>query len=149
YPNVRQIREYELLARQDRSHQMGLRLLKRIGAGLEFERLREYLPDDEPRRVDWKATARRGLLMTREFDVERSQNVLLLLDLGRTMASRLDAFPKVDLAVNACVLLAYVASLSDDRVGLFTFAAEPGILLPPERGKGQVFQLLEALYRVR
>jgi uncharacterized protein (DUF58 family) len=149
YPNVRQIREYELLARQDRSHQMGLRLLKRIGSGLEFERLREYLPDDEPRRVDWKATARRGLLMTREFDVERSQNVILLLDLGRTMASRLDAFTKVDLAVNACVLLAYVASLSDDRVGLFTFAAKPGLFLPPDRGKGQVFQLLEALYRVR
>jgi uncharacterized protein (DUF58 family) len=149
YPNVRQIREYELLARQDRSSQMGLRLLKRIGAGLEFERLREYLPDDEPRRVDWKATARRGSLMTREFDVERSQNIILLLDLGRTMASRLDAFTKVDLAVNACVLLAYVASLSDDRVGLFTFAAEPGLFLPPARGKGQVFQLLEALYRVR
>src|SRR5262249_4494179 len=88
-------------------------------------------------------------LMTREFDVERSQNIILLLDLGRTMASRLDAFTKVDLAVNACVLLAYVASLSDDRVGLFTFAAEPGVLLPPARGKSQVFQLLEALYRVR
>jgi uncharacterized protein (DUF58 family) len=149
YPNVSQIREYELLARQDRASQMGLRHTKRVGVGLEFERLREYRPDDEPRRVDWKATARRGLLMTREFEIERSQNVMLILDLGRTMASRLEALTKVDLAVNACVLIAYVAALADDRVGLYTFAAEPGPLLPPARGKGQVLRLLEALYRVR
>jgi uncharacterized protein (DUF58 family) len=149
YPNVSLIREYELLARQDRAHQMGLRHTKRMGAGLEFERLREYLPDDEPRRLDWKATARRGLLMSREFQIERSQNVMLLLDLGRTMASRLEALTKVDLAVNACVLVAYVAAQADDRIGLYTFAAEPGALLPPARGKGQVLALLEALYRVR
>jgi uncharacterized protein (DUF58 family) len=148
YPNVRQIREYELLARQDRSRQMGLRLAKRLGAGLEFDRLRDYLPDDEPRRLDWKATARRGALMTREFDVERSQNVMLLLDLGRTMASRLGDLTKADLAVNACVLLAYIALLYDDRVGLFTFGAEPGQFLPPARGKRQILHLLEALYPV-
>lgn len=149
YPDVRQIREYELLARQDRSRQMGLRRVKQMGVGLEFDRLRDYLPDDEPRRVDWKATARRGALMTREFDIERSQNVVLALDLGRTMASRLGDLAKVDLAVNACVLLAHIAALSDDRVGLFTFAAEPGVFLPPDRGREQVFRVLEALYRAR
>jgi uncharacterized protein (DUF58 family) len=149
YPNVSEIRKYELLARQDRARQMGLRQTKRMGAGLEFERLREYQPDDEPRRLDWKATARRADLMTREYEIERSQNVMLLLDLGRTMASRLETLTKVDLAVNACVLIAYIAALADDHVGLYTFAAEPGALLPPARGKGQVLRLLEALYRVR
>lgn len=149
YPNVRQIREYELLVRQDRSRQMGLRRVKQMGVGLEFDRLREYLPDDEPRRLDWKATARRGQLMTREFDIERSQNVLLALDLGRTMASRLEEMTKVDLAVNACVLLAHVAASHDDRVGLYTFAASPGLWLPPDRGREQVLRLLEALYGAR
>jgi uncharacterized protein (DUF58 family) len=149
YPNVRQIREYELLARQDRSRQMGLRRAKQMGVGLEFDRLREYLPDDEPRRLDWKATARRGQLMTREFDIERSQNVMLVLDLGRTMASRLEEMTKVDLAVNACVLLAHIAAANDDRVGLYTFAAAPGLFLPPDRGREQVFRLLDGLYRAR
>jgi uncharacterized protein (DUF58 family) len=121
-----------------------------MGVGLEFDRLRDYLPDDEPRRLDWKATARRGQLMTREFDIERSQNVLLVLDLGRTMASRLGDLTKVDLAVNACVLVAHIALTYDDRVGLFTFAAAPGIFLPPDRGREQVQRaLLEALYRAR
>jgi uncharacterized protein (DUF58 family) len=149
YPNVRQLREYELLARQDRSRQMGLRRAKQMGVGLEFDRLREYLPDDEPRRLDWKATARRGRLMTREFDIERSQNVMLVLDLGRTMASRLEEMTKVDLAVNACVLLAHIAAEHDDRVGLYTFAALPGLFLPPDRGREQVFRLLDALYGAR
>jgi uncharacterized protein (DUF58 family) len=151
YPNVRQIQEYEMLVRQDRSRQMGLRRARQmlLGAGLEFDRLRDYLPDDEPRRLDWKATARRGRLMTREFTLERSQNLMLVLDLGRTMASRLEEMTKVDLAVNACVLLAHIAAEHDDRVGLYTFAASPGLFLPPDRGRAQVLRLLDALYGAR
>jgi uncharacterized protein (DUF58 family) len=146
YPDVRQIRQYEMLARQNRTTQVGLRRVRQIGAGTEFERLRDYVPNDELRRVDWKATARRGALMTREYDVERTQTVVLALDLGRTMASRLELMTKADYAVNACVLLSYVAALADDHVGLFAFAEQPLRFLPPGKGRPQVFRLLECLY---
>lgn len=146
YPDVRQIRQYEMLARQNRTSQVGLRRVRQVGAGTEFERLRDYVPNDELRRVDWKATARRGALMTREYDVERTQRVVLALDLGRTMASRLELMTKADYAVNACVLLSYVAALADDHVGLFAFAEQPLRFLEPGKGRPQVFKLLEALY---
>src|SRR5437016_3918552 len=146
YPDVRQIRQYEMLARQNRTAQVGLRWVRQIGAGTEFERLRDYVPNDELRRVDWKATARRGALMTREYDVERTQTVVLALDLGRTMASRLELMTKADYAVNACVLLSYVAALADDHVGLFAFAEQPLRFLQPGKGRPQVFRLVEGLY---
>lgn len=146
YPDVRQIRQYDMLARQNRTAQVGLRRVRQVGLGSEFERLRDYVPNDELRRVDWKATARRGALMTREYDVERTQTVVLALDLGRTMASRLEAMSKADYAVNACVLLSYVAALADDHVGLYAFAEQPLRYLQPGKGRPQVFNLLEALY---
>jgi uncharacterized protein (DUF58 family) len=146
YPDVRQIRQYDMLARQNRTAQVGLRRVRQIGAGSDFERLRDYAPSDELRRVDWKATARRRALMTREYNVERTQTVVLALDLGRTMASRLETMTKADYAVNACVLLSYVAALADDHVGLFAFAEQPLRFLRPGKGRPQVFRLLEALY---
>src|SRR5438105_3987399 len=122
-----------MLARQNRTAQVGLRRVRQIGVGTEFERLRDYVPNDELRRVDWKATARRGALMTREYDVERTQTVVLALDLGRTMASRLEVMTKADYAVNACVLLSYVAALADDHVGLFAFAEQPLRFVRPDK----------------
>jgi uncharacterized protein (DUF58 family) len=146
YPDVRQIRQYDMLARQNRTAQVGLRRVRLVGAGADFERLRDYAPNDELRRIDWKATARRRALMTREYNVERTQTVVLALDLGRTMASRLEVMTKADYAVNACVLLSYVAALADDHVGLFAFAEQPLRFLRPGKGRPQVFRLLEALY---
>lgn len=149
YPDVRQIRQYDMLARQNRTAQVGLRRVRQIGPGSEFERLRDYAPDDELRRVDWKATARRGALMTREYNVERTQTVVLALDLGRTMASRLEVMTKADYAVNACVLLSYVAAQADDHVGLFAFAEQPQRFVRPEKGRAQVLHLVEALYSLQ
>lgn len=88
YPDLRQVRQYEMLARQRRASMMGIRRLRPLGSGHEFEQLRDYQPDDEVRHIDWKASARRGALMVREFAVERSQQVVLALDLGHTMATR-------------------------------------------------------------
>jgi uncharacterized protein (DUF58 family) len=148
YPDLRQVQQYEMLARQRRSSMMGIRRLRQLGTGLEFEQLRDYQSDDEVRHVDWKASARRGTLMVRQFALERSQQVVLALDLGHTMATRLGELSKVDHALNACVLLAHVAIVSDDRVGLFTFADQPGRFIAPERGRRQMLRLVDALYPV-
>lgn len=152
YPDIFQTKKHQLLAKENRTVQMGLRRSKMHGQGQEFERLRDYVPDDSPRHIDWKATARRNVLTTREYDLEQSQNIMILLDIGRNMASRTleaDGKPgltKADCAINASVLLTHVAAQSDDRVGLLCFAGAPVAYLQPGKGAPQARRLMETLY---
>jgi len=145
YPNIQQTKQQHLLSRKLRARQMGLRALRLRGQGTEFESLRDYLPDDELRRVDWKASARRNSLVTREYDVERSQQIMLVLDLGRAMATHLDYMTKLDHAINAAVLLTYVSAQSADRVGVMAFADEVEAYMPPGKA-GQLPLVLDQLY---
>lgn len=146
YPNLRDVKSLSLLGMRDEWSRLGIRAVRRPEAGREFESLRDYLPGDEPRTVDWKATAHRNRLTVRQYDVEHSQVVLLVLDLGRTMASRLGDVTKADLAVNACVLMAAAASRLDDRVGVLAFADTVLGYHPPLRGRSQANRLMEFLY---
>lgn len=146
YPNLRDVKSLGLLGMRDEWSRLGIRAVRRPEAGREFESLRDYLPGDEPRTVDWKATAHRNRLTVRQYDVEHSQVVLLVLDLGRTMASRLGDLTKADLAVNACVLMAAAASRLDDRVGVLAFADTVLGYHPPLRGRNQASRLMEFLY---
>ncbi len=146
YPNIQQTKQEQLLSRRLRARQMGLRAMRLRGRGTEFESLRDYQPDDELRWVDWKASARRGNLVAREYDIERSQQIMLVLDMGRPMASHLDYMTKLDHAINASVLLTYVSAQSDDRVGLMAFADEVVTFMPPGKGAGQLPLVLEQLY---
>lgn len=149
YPNILEMAKFTLMARRGRLQQVGIRAARLAGAGREFESLREYQPDDEYRRIDWKATARRGKLISRQYEVERSQNVILVLDVGRTMMAEIDGIAKMDYAVNAALLLAYVASLTDDRIGLLVFADTVQTWLPPMKGRAQVYRILDALYNAK
>lgn len=149
YPNLLETEKYNLMARRGRLQQVGIRAARLVGAGREFESLREYQRDDEYRRIDWKATARRGKLISRQYEVERSQNVVLMLDVGRTMLAEIDGIAKLDYAVNAALLLAYVASLADDRVGLLVFAERVQVFLRPRKGRAQVYAILDALYNAQ
>ena len=146
YPNILQTKQQQLLARQQRTLQMGLRTMRLRGQGTEFESLREYLPDDELRKIDWKASARRHQLITRQYDIERSQQIMLVLDMGRTMASHLDYMTKLDHAINAAVLLTYVSAQASDRVGVMAFADEVVAFMPPGKGVGQMPLVLDQLY---
>ena len=146
YPNMLEAARFDLLARRGRLQQAGIRKARLQGAGREFESLREYQPDDEMRRIDWKATARRGDLISRQYEVERSQNVMLVLDVGRTMLAEVDGIQKLDYAINAALMLAYVATQSDDKVGLLVFADTVQTYLPPRKGREQVYAILEALH---
>ncbi len=102
----------------------GARRTRVTGVGREFAALRDYTPDDEFRVIDWKATARRGKVTSRTFEAERSQDVLLLIDLGRLMRQEVAHTQKLDHVVSAALMLAHVAAEADDRVGLLTFADE-------------------------
>jgi uncharacterized protein (DUF58 family) len=148
YPNLLDIRKYELLVRRGQLQEMGLRHTRMLGSGTEFERLREYQFDDEFRRIDWKAMARRGKPITREFETERSQNILCMLDVGRLMRSPVGDLAKVDYAINAVLMLSYVAGLRGDKVGLLAFADQVTHYLAPRAGKGQFYRMLALLYAV-
>jgi uncharacterized protein (DUF58 family) len=148
YPNLVDIKKYDLLLRRHRLWELGLRRTRLRGSGNEFERLRDYLPDDEYRRINWKATARRGKPISVEYETERSQNVVALLDVGRMMRSPVGDVAKMDFAINAVLLLAWVAVQKGDRIGLLTFADGVETWLAPRGGKAQFQRMLELLFAV-
>lgn len=146
YPNLLDVRRYDLLLRRNQLEQIGLRHTRRFGEGADFERLREYLPDDEYRRINWKATARRHRPVTIEYQTERSQTIIPVLDVGRMMRAPVEQIAKLDYAINAVLFLAYVASGKGDNVGLMTFADEVIQFLSPRQGRAQFYRMLELLY---
>jgi uncharacterized protein (DUF58 family) len=148
YPNLVDVRKYDLLVRKNRLWELGLRNARIFGSGTEFERLRDYLPDDEFRRINWKATARRAKPISVEYETERSQNLMALLDVGRMMRSPVGDVAKLDYAINAVLLLAFVVTQKGDKLGLLTFADGVQAWLAPRGGKGQFHRMLELLYRV-
>lgn len=149
YPSLRAVHRYDLLSRRGRLQEAGLRSARLRGSGTEFERLRDYLPDDDYRRIAWKATARRYRPVTVEYETERSQSLILALDAGRLMSTPVGSLEKLDYAVNAALMLAYVAIQRGDRVGLVAFADRVGMYVPPGRGRRQFHVILESLHKVR
>jgi uncharacterized protein (DUF58 family) len=148
YPNLIDVRKYDLMIRKGQRLDAGTRRMRLYGRGTEFESLRDYVPDDEFRQVDWKASARRGRLMSRQYQVERSQSIILVLDTGRTMSVRVADMTKLDYAINAALMLGYVATSGDDKVGLLAFSDKVNCFLPPNKGRAQSLAIMQALYDV-
>lgn len=148
YPNLLDVRMYDLLLRRNRLQEIGLRATRMFGEGTEFERLREYLPDDEYRSINWKATARRHYPVTVQYQIERSQTVMAVLDTGRLMQTPVADIAKLDYAVNAVLLLGYVATGKGDRIGVMSFDDDVRHYLAPRQGRRQFYRMLEMLYGV-
>ena len=159
YPNLQAVRQYELLVRRGLLGQLGLKNSRQFGEGTEIERLREYAPDDDFRRIDWKATARHRKPIVREFETERSQDVIIMLDTGRLMASPIvldashasgqTAMIKLDYAINTTLMTGYVSTLKGDKVGLIAFADTVHQYLAPRPGKKQFLTMLESIYALQ
>ena len=96
-----------------------------LGDGTEYNALREYMAGMDPRSIDWKQSARHGTILVKEFRTERNHPVILVLDTGRLMCEPIDGLPRIDRALNAALLMAYVSLKIGDRVGLFAFDAKP------------------------
>ncbi|HEY8376201.1 MAG TPA: DUF58 domain-containing protein [Nannocystis sp.] len=146
YPDVQSVRDYELLAR--RNQDAASRATRRRGGESEFEALREYQRDDEYRSIDWKATARRHKLIARQYQLERDQSVVFMLDAGRLMTASSDDLSLFDHALNATLMLTYVASRGGDQVGLMTFAHRVLTYLAPGPGKTASQRVIRALFAV-
>src|SRR3982075_175891 len=148
YPNMRRAREAELRALGARSFVAARRKSQWRGEGRDFESLRDYVRGDEMRHISWTATARRGKLVTRQYQMERDQTILIALDAGRLMTARIENETKLDSAVHAALALMSAAARAGDNAGLLVFSRRIQAYLPPKRGAEHLDAALEALYAV-
>jgi uncharacterized protein (DUF58 family) len=145
YPNLQEAQRAALYLIRSRQVQMERRLRRQRGRGREFESLREYRLGDEYRDVCWTASARRGHLVTKVNQVERSQTVWIVLDAGRLLRAQIAGPSKLDYAVGAALSLAHVALLSGDNVGMLAYGRRVQQRVPPGRGPAHLRLLVEAL----
>jgi uncharacterized protein (DUF58 family) len=149
YPNLEEARQHSIYLIRSRQIEMEKRHARIRGAGREFECLREYQVGDEFRDICWTAAARRGKLVTRLFQIERSQTIWLVLDAGRLMRARIAGLTKLDYAVNAALSLAEVALGTGDRVGLLAYGRGIQKRMLPYRGSAHLRQMIQQLAHVR
>jgi uncharacterized protein (DUF58 family) len=145
YPSLRAAAFRALPAQAQRRREAGFRSLRRLGEGKSFESLKEWVPGEETRSIDWKATARRGKLMARQYEDERRQQVMIVLDAGRLLTADSGAGPRFEAAVAGALELAHSAVAHDDNVGLMVFADEVLHFVPPARGRRALRLVLDAL----
>ncbi|MDR2926362.1 MAG: DUF58 domain-containing protein [Azoarcus sp.] len=146
YPNFAAVAKYALLATDNRLSQMGVRQRRRRGEGLSFHQLREYREGDTPRQIDWKATSRVNKLVSREYQDERDQQIMFLLDCGNRMRAKEDgALSHFDEALNALLLLAHVALRQGDAVGCMSFGHDTRHI-PAQKGRAALNHLMERLF---
>lgn len=149
YPPLVSVRLRASVAEAQRRREAGMKPIRQLGEGRLFESLREWGPGDDLRHIDWKATARRGKVITRQYEAERRQQVLLVLDTGRLMTADVAAgVARLDFAVQAALELAYAAAQHDDNVGIMTFADGVQHFVAPERGRTGVRRVLDVLAEV-
>ena len=148
YPNMRRAREAELKALGARSFVAARRKSQWRGEGRDFESLRDYVRGDEMRHISWTATARRGKLVTRQYQMERDQTILIALDAGRLMTARIENETKLDSAVHAALALMSAAARAGDNAGLLVFGRRIKAYLPPTRGAEHLDAALEALHAI-
>ena len=149
FPNVVAIKRVQLTLRRGLRAMAGLRRARPPGASTAFAGLRDYVRGDDVRRVSWTATARRDRPVVVEVEAERGLQVMIALDCGRLMTAPAGELDKLDHAVNAALMLAWVAHAYGDRVGLMTFDDRVTGFIKPERGSSQIRRLTEALYSIK
>jgi uncharacterized protein (DUF58 family) len=147
-PDLSKLGQFDSLVRRRRLHELGIRRTRQRGEGTEAAGLRPYVAGDPYASIDWKATARRGALITREMQTERRQNVVVLLDCGRRMAREVEGRSRLDHAIEATLLLGHVALASDDRVGLMAFSDVIVRTIALGRGDAHARALANAVFAI-
>ena len=147
YPSYVQMRRYQLLAVNNRLQEAGVKRVRKLGHSMEFEQIKEYVPGDDYRTINWKATARKKDLMVNNYTDERSQQIYCLLNKGRSMKMPFEGMTLLDYAINASLVLSNVALVKQDKAGLITFAENLDAFLPADKKPTQMNLVLETLYR--
>ncbi len=146
YPDIRALTDISPLMIRKWYSELGIKEQRRRGQGTEFDHIKEHTPDDGTAGIDWKATARRHKPMVRQYRIEQNHDVVIGVDAGRLMGSRVGGITKLDHAINATLLLSRVCLVSDDRPGVLTFASSIQRFVPPAGDRGQMERLLRSLH---
>lgn len=147
YPSFIQMRKYELLAISNKLTEGGIKKIRKVGQTMEFDQIRNYVPGDDYRSVNWKATARKSELMVNHYQDEKAQQVYCIIDKGRVMKMPFEGMSLLDYAINASLVISNIALQKQDKAGIFTFSEKPGAFLPAERKSLQMHKILELLYK--
>lgn len=148
YPSFIQMKKYDFLAIDSRISQIGLKKIRRIGHTMEFEQIKDYVPGDDVRTINWKASAKQGSLMTNQFQDEKSQPVYSIIDVSRSMKMPFNNLKLLDYAINSSLAFSNIALKRKDKVGLLTFSNKIGSFLAALNKKTHLLSLLETLYAV-
>lgn len=148
YPNLENLRKYRMSICNNRSFKQGQRNLKILGRGTSFESLREYMPGDEFRKINWKATARENKPIVNQYEPEKNQHVYMLIDTGRTMSYTIRGYRKLDMVVNTALVLSDIVNQNGDKSGLLLFNTKVQNMVIPGKGAGHRNKILESLYHI-
>lgn len=146
YPSYMMLRQYELLAMSNNLTEMGIKRIRRIGHNTDFEQIKDYVVGNDYRTINWRATARRHQLMVNVYQEERAQQVYQVVDKGRMMQQTFNGMTLLDYAINASLVLSYVAINKQDKAGLVTFSDKFETFIHASRQSGHMQTLQEALY---
>lgn len=149
YPSYIQLRKYDLIAFSNNLFQYGVKKIRRIGHTMEFEQIKEYVPGDDIRTLNWKATAKKNSLMVNQFQDEKSQNIYMAIDKGRTMKMPFDGLSLLDYSINATLVLSNVILKKQDKAGIFSFSKKIENRVVAEKRTSQMQKILESLYNVK
>jgi uncharacterized protein (DUF58 family) len=149
YPSFVHLRKYELMALQNEFLLGGIKKIRKLGHTMEFEQIKEYVPGDDIRTINWKTTSKRNQLMVNQFQDEKSQRIYLLIDKGRTMQMPFNGLSLLDYSINAVMALSHIILKKSDRAGMMTFSKKTENKVPAENKSGQLRKISEALYHIQ
>ncbi|MEY2631043.1 MAG: hypothetical protein RLZZ469_1941 [Bacteroidota bacterium] len=149
YPSYIQLRKYDLIAFSNNLFQYGVKKIRRIGHTMEFEQIKEYVPGDDIRTLNWKATAKKNSLMVNQYQDEKSQNIYMAIDKGRVMKMPFNGMSLLDYAINATLVLSNVILKKQDKAGMFSFSKKVENRVVAEKRTSQMQKILENLYNVK
>lgn len=149
YPSYIQLRKYDLIAFSNNLFQFGVKKIRRIGHTMEFEQIKEYVQGDDIRTLNWKATAKKNALMVNQFQDEKSQNIYMVIDKGRTMKMPFNGLSLLDYAINATLVLSNVILKKHDKAGMFSFSKKVDNRVVAEKRTSQMQKILENLYNIK
>lgn len=149
YPSFIHLRKYELMALQSEFLLGGIKKIRKLGHTMEFEQIREYVPGDDIRTINWKATSKTSRLMINQFQDEKAQRIFMLIDTGRTMKMPFNGLSLLDYSINAAMALSHIILKKGDRAGMMTFSKKTENKIAADNKSGQLRKISEALYNIK
>ncbi|KQT22822.1 cell division protein FtsB [Chryseobacterium sp. Leaf405] len=149
YPSFIHLRKYELMAIQSEFLLGGIKKIRKLGHTMEFEQIKEYVPGDDIRTINWKATSKANRLMVNQFQDEKSQRIFMLIDTGRTMKMPFNGLSLLDYSINATMALSHIILKKGDRAGMMTFSKKTENKIAAENKSGQLRKISESLYNIK